>query len=387
MSQILVIAAAVFGINVLPAFGPPTWSVLAYFRITDGTPIWVLVVVGTLAAAAGRYVLAVGFRSFGSHLRSKRRESLEALGATLSGPRGLLGTMALFAVSPVPSNTLFEAAGLAHVRLGPLLTAFGAGRLVSYSVSLVSVSAAGGGIRHLITGGVSSPRAIALGILGLVALVVLVRVDWVTVIDRVRARIAHRNGEPAPASIREQLSRATEAGAPRPGDTDLRSSSRDVDTAQGAQEVHTMRPLSESLADMSVHAKSVEDRAAAAQQETHEQISARIQQSKADAQRRSEAAKARRNEVAHDITARWASLRADLRNQIDQIHDGVEERRDEHDAKVAQRHADRAEENAIAAIDFAQSVIDAADEAVLEAIDARAQAEVIAPAADARVSA
>jgi hypothetical protein len=128
MSQILVIAAAVFGINVLPAFGPPTWSVLAYFRITDGTPIWVLVVVGTLAAAAGRYVLAVGFRSFGSHLLSKRRESLEALGATLSGPRGLLGTMALFAVSPVPSNTLFEAAGLAHVRLRPLLTAFGSCR-------------------------------------------------------------------------------------------------------------------------------------------------------------------------------------------------------------------------------------------------------------------
>ena len=369
MSQILVIAAAVFGVNVLPAFGPPTWSVLAYFRITEGTPIWVLVVVGTLAAAMGRYVLAVGFRSFGSHLPGKRRESLEALGATLSGPRGLLGRMALFAVSPVPSNTLFEAAGLARVRLGPLLTAFGAGRLVSYSVSLVSVSAAGGGIRDLITGGVSSPRAIALGILGLVGLVVLVRVDWVTVIDRVRARVAHRKGEPAP------------------GDTDLTPSSRDVETAQIAQEVHTMRPLSESLADMSVHAKSVEDRAAAAQQDTHEQISARIQQSKADALRRGEAAKARRTEVAQDITARWTSLRADLRNQIDQIHDAVEERRDEHDAKVAQRHADRAEDNAIAAIDFAQSAIDAADEAVLEAIDARAQAAAIAPAADVRASA
>lgn len=143
-----------------------------------------------------------------------------------------------------------------------------------------------------------------------------------------------------------------------------------------------MRPFSESLADMSVHAKSVADRAAAAQQETREQISARIQQSKADAQRRTEAAKARGTEVGQDITARWAALRADLRNHLDQIHDAVEERRDEHDAKVAQRHADRAEENATEAIDFAQSAIDAAGEAVLEAIGARAQADAVAAAAD-----
>ena len=211
MIQTLLVAAAVFGVNVLPAFGPPTWSVLAYFRITDGTPIWVLVVVGTLAAAAGRYALAVGFRSFGSHLPTKRRESLEALGTTLSGTRGTLATAALFAVSPVPSNTLFEAAGLARVRIGPLLSAFGAGRLVSYSVSLVSVSAAQGRVRDLIAGGVNSPRTIALGILGLLGLVVLVRVDWVTVIDRVRAWAARRRGEPAPPSI---LARVRDSKSP-----------------------------------------------------------------------------------------------------------------------------------------------------------------------------
>jgi membrane protein YqaA with SNARE-associated domain len=205
MSQLPIIAAVVFGVNVLPALGPPTWTVLAYFRITDGRPIWVLVVVGAVAAAAGRYVLAVGFRGFGSHFPGRRRESLEALGATLSGTRGTLAAVVLFIVSPVPSNTLFEAAGLTRVRLAPLLAAFCAGRLVSYSNSLVSVSAAQGKVRDLIASGVNSPQAILIGVLGLLGLVALVRIDWINVIDRMRARRARRTGKPTPPSIGEQL--------------------------------------------------------------------------------------------------------------------------------------------------------------------------------------
>jgi hypothetical protein len=132
-----------------------------------------------------------------------------------------------------------------------------------------------------------------------------------------------------------------------------------------------MRPLSEMLADMSVKAKAVEDKAAAAQQETHQQVSARVDAAKADAQRRQDAAKTRTTDAEHDISARWASLQAGVRNQLDDIHGSIQERRDAHDAKVAQRRADRAEENAAEAIEFAMSAIDEADESVLEAIDAR----------------
>lgn len=132
-----------------------------------------------------------------------------------------------------------------------------------------------------------------------------------------------------------------------------------------------MRPLSELLADMSVRAKAVEDKAATAKQETHQQVSDRINAAKAEAQRRGDAARSRATETEHDISARWATLQAGVRNQLDEIHGAVDERRDAHDAKVAQRRADRAEENAVAAIEFALSAIDEADESVLEAIDAR----------------
>ena len=142
-----------------------------------------------------------------------------------------------------------------------------------------------------------------------------------------------------------------------------------------------MRPLSEMLADMSVRAKAVEDKAAAARQETHQQVSDRISTAKADAKRRGDAVKARGAEAEQDITARWANLQEGVRNQLDEIHGAIDEHRDAHDAKVAQRRADRAEENAAAAVEFALAAIDEADELVLEAIDAQLVADAAGVAA------
>src|SRR5438477_600461 len=47
-------------INLMPAFMPPTWSVLALFRITTGAPLLPLTVGGAAASAAGRVALAAG---------------------------------------------------------------------------------------------------------------------------------------------------------------------------------------------------------------------------------------------------------------------------------------------------------------------------------------
>ena len=56
--QLLVVAALVFVINLLPAFGPPTWSVLVYARLRWHLEPVALVLVGAAAATVGRYLLA-----------------------------------------------------------------------------------------------------------------------------------------------------------------------------------------------------------------------------------------------------------------------------------------------------------------------------------------
>jgi membrane protein YqaA with SNARE-associated domain len=204
--ELAIVVALVLGINLIPAFGPPTWAVLVYFRVTDRLPIAALVLCGAAAAALGRFLLALLFRHLGSRLPERRRQSLDALGVTISGSRGgLLASLVFFAVSPVPSNTLFEAVGLARARLGPVVAAFCAGRVVSYSLYLTAASTVERQVRDVLEEGVTSPQAIALGVAGLAGLAAVVLIDWVRVIDGARSRWARWKGRPTPPSVRGRL--------------------------------------------------------------------------------------------------------------------------------------------------------------------------------------
>jgi hypothetical protein len=87
--------------------------------------------------------------------------------------------LGLFALSPLPSAQLFEAAGLARVRLLGFTAAFFAGRLISYSAYALTAkgiqrTTMGGVFRHALT----SPLGIALQVAMIALLVALVQVDW-----------------------------------------------------------------------------------------------------------------------------------------------------------------------------------------------------------------
>ena len=75
----------VLRVNLLPAFGAPTWTVLVFARLNWHMNPVALVVLGAVAAAGGRYLLALGASRFRSRLSEKRRENLQAA----PGTRGL----------------------------------------------------------------------------------------------------------------------------------------------------------------------------------------------------------------------------------------------------------------------------------------------------------
>ncbi|HZO36032.1 MAG TPA: hypothetical protein VFB41_04060 [Solirubrobacteraceae bacterium] len=185
LAEIALIAAVVFAVNLLPAFGPPTWIVLVALRLTLDAPAATLVLTGAAAAASGRLCLAMAAGSLRGHLSARRRDGLDALGAELRRrPAGAVAALALFALSPVPSAQLFVAAGLVRARLVPLTAAFFAGRLVSYALYLAAADVARRHLASALVQGLRSPWAIALQIGMLAGLVVLVRVDWVAVLAR-----------------------------------------------------------------------------------------------------------------------------------------------------------------------------------------------------------
>ena len=177
----------VFAVNLLPAFGPPTWAVLVFFQVSGDLPPVPLVLGGALAAASGRLALAWGAGRFRGRLSPERLESLSAARELLAGDRRrAAGGLALFALSPVPSAQLFVAAGLLAVPLLPLTAAFFAGRLVSYSLYVGGATLAAVRLGDTFAGVFTAPVGTAPQVAMLAGLVLLLRVDWRVVLEKHR---------------------------------------------------------------------------------------------------------------------------------------------------------------------------------------------------------
>lgn len=180
MSDYLIFFAIVLGVNLMPAFGPPTWSIIVLYGLNTTLPVPALVLTGALAAATGRFLLAYGSRLLANRLPQKTRKNLAAAREAIGrSKRNAIIGLGLFALSPVPSAQLFEAAGLAGIRLLPFTAAFFAGRIVSYSLYAftaqhVRESSIGDAFRNSLT----SPLGIAIQLVMLALVVALGQIDW-----------------------------------------------------------------------------------------------------------------------------------------------------------------------------------------------------------------
>ncbi len=185
MTELLTLFAIVLGVNLLPAFGPPTWAVLVLYVLNTEIHPGLLIPVAASAAATGRLLLALAFRLLGDRLPKRYRDNLAAARAALErNRRNTILALGLFALSPVPSAQLFEAAGLAGVRLLPFTIAFFIGRTISYSIYVFTAA----GLKATSLGDVfrdalTSPWGIALQVAMLVGLYLLARLPWARLLD------------------------------------------------------------------------------------------------------------------------------------------------------------------------------------------------------------
>lgn len=181
MSHYLLALAVIFLANLLPAFAPPTWTILIFFTLRyDLTPTY-LVFLGVVGATAGRAILANSFRAIRRWLPRGYIANMEAIGLYIQGhTRRSLGLLALFFLSPISSAQLFEGAGIIKsVRLKPLLAAFAAGRLISYSIyvsgaHILKESSLG----DLMVREMTSPKAIAIQTVLILGLIAMGNIKW-----------------------------------------------------------------------------------------------------------------------------------------------------------------------------------------------------------------
>jgi hypothetical protein len=174
LAQYAIALGVVFGVNLLPAFGPPTWALLVFFRLDFHLPAVPLIVGGALAAASGRFLLANGARWLRPRFSVARLQRLDRAEAALTANRRRSAAgLGLFALSPLPSGQLFVAVGLMTVPLVPLTAAFFAGRLVSYSLYVAVASVAERNLGSVAVDALTSPVGMALQLAMLAGLAVL----------------------------------------------------------------------------------------------------------------------------------------------------------------------------------------------------------------------
>jgi len=134
-------------------------------------------------------------------------------------------------------------------------------------------------------------------------------------------------------------------------------------------------PLSEQLAQLSVHAKKAEDAFTAAKNEAHDKLDMRRDQAHAAATATTEKVKQEVNSVKDSASKNWNALQAKVAADIQALKSGIDQRKRERQAGRAETNAEILEWEAGVAIDYAVASIDQAQLAVLDAIAGRADAQ------------
>ena len=146
-STLVLFFGLIFGLNIIPAFAPPTWMVVTFLGFEFPTANTVLLaLVAATAATLGRITLAKLSRWLVREklLSDLHRKNIDIIKERLEKRTVLTVSVFLFyALSPLPSNFLFIAYGLTGLPLFRIALPFFIGRTASYSFFILSGAAAG----------------------------------------------------------------------------------------------------------------------------------------------------------------------------------------------------------------------------------------------------
>jgi ABC-type transporter Mla subunit MlaD len=133
--------------------------------------------------------------------------------------------------------------------------------------------------------------------------------------------------------------------------------------------------FSAKLGNLQAKVNETVETARVAAAENREQLKQRVYQAQDDANQVMEDAKQQAEETAHRAKSKWAQMKADAAGRREDIKAKINKRADQLDANAAATDADWAEQDAADAINYAVWMVYDAQLAVLDALDARANAD------------
>lgn len=191
--QYLLVLLSTIAVDITPLPLPPAFTVMVFFQIVYGLPIWPVVLVGVIGSIIGRYILTlyiphVTHRIF---LPSKN-EDIRFLGEKLknNGWKSQLFIL-FFTLMPLPSTALFIAGGVAGMKPMHIIPAFFAGKFTSDSIAVMMGMYATENAGSLFSG-IFTWESLLGVLIGLSWLAALIFIDWRTLLMRRKFRLEFR---------------------------------------------------------------------------------------------------------------------------------------------------------------------------------------------------
>lgn len=171
--------AVIFVINLVPAFMPSSWMVMSFFYIQYDLPLLPLTLIGALVSGCGRYCLARESTWLKRTFMRKQARDLDELGAFLeTRKQWLTPTVAAYSLTPLPTNTLFVAAGLAEVNLFWVLIGFWSARMVADTFFVWTTDRVFNSLGDVFSGIYGNWLGIVIQLLSVTSIVLLYMLPW-----------------------------------------------------------------------------------------------------------------------------------------------------------------------------------------------------------------
>jgi hypothetical protein len=136
--------------------------------------------------------------------------------------------------------------------------------------------------------------------------------------------------------------------------------------------------LSDQLSDLVAKTKQVEDRVAAAREKTKADLEGDVEDARESSKAQADALHAKAEASKGKISAWWDKLERSWHEHVTAVRKGVEDRKAAHDVSAAQRAAEKADDDASYAIEYAYAAVEEAQYAVLDALLAHQHADELA---------
>lgn len=174
------LAGVVIGINVIPAFMPPTWIVLTFYYLHYKMFLPFVVIVGAICATSGRIMLAwLSNRYLRRFIPARPKENLTALADHLLKDKKLTIPVVLtYAFLPISSNQMFIAAGVANADIKIIAISFFVGRMISYTFWISVAHQVADRLDNVFNRHYSNTKAILIELASFLLLYLVSLIDW-----------------------------------------------------------------------------------------------------------------------------------------------------------------------------------------------------------------